>query len=354
MAAPSRLTLIAGSISASVLVVMGAMCRQGRLFSSRVTPNHLTLLTRRVKSRKYSVIWRLRASLSRICVIVAVMATKNLNKGFCMRAFLFTFLLCIVVTPAFAGSAYDRVMKTQSINCGYGEWKPWVYKNLETGKMEGVIVGLVEELARTLTLKTEWPEETGWANLPEALRSGKIDVACSTMWRDPIRGKQVAFTKPLFYMGMHAYMRKGDKRFTGKIEELNDPAVRVVAQDGDYTYDFAKRVLPKAILVTLPMTASEADKMLNVTTGKADVMFYENVGVEDFNKNNKDQLERILFKEPLAVFANSLAVNITDSALKEMLDTAIEYMKDTGKTEALTAQFMEDHPNSIILPKKDW
>lgn len=271
-----------------------------------------------------------------------------------MRAFLFTFLLCIVVTPAFAGSAYDRVMKTQSINCGYGEWKPWVYKNLETGKMEGVIVGLVEELARTLTLKTEWPEETGWANLPEALRSGKIDVACSTMWRDPIRGKQVAFTKPLFYMGMHAYMRKGDKRFTGKIEELNDPAVRVVAQDGDYTYDFAKRVLPKAILVTLPMTASEADKMLNVTTGKADVMFYENVGVEDFNKNNKDQLERILFKEPLAVFANSLAVNITDSALKEMLDTAIEYMKDTGKTEALTAQFMEDHPNSIILPKKDW
>lgn len=271
-----------------------------------------------------------------------------------MRILFFVFALFFFVPAAHAETAYDRVMKTQSIRCGYGEWKPWVYTNLETKKMDGIVVALMEELGRMLSLKLEWPEETGWANLPEALRSGRVDVACSTMWRDPARGKQVAFTAPLFYMGMHAYMKAGDKRFTGKLEELNRPEVRVVVQDGDYTYDFAVRALPKATLVTLPMTASEADKMLNVTTGKADIMFYENVGVEDFNKNNAAKLERVPFKEPLAVFANSLAVNISESALKEMLNTAIEYMHDTGKTEALTAQFRQDNPNSMILPKREW
>src|SRR4051812_29807285 len=87
--------------------------------------------------------------------------------------------------PAFAApkeSAYDRVMRTQTIRCGWGTNNPWIYQDLKTGQMRGVIADVMNEIAGKLNLKLEWPEETGWGNLPEALESGRVDVACSTMW----------------------------------------------------------------------------------------------------------------------------------------------------------------------------
>jgi ABC-type amino acid transport substrate-binding protein len=266
-------------------------------------------------------------------------------------------LVCAVPALAEEGakkSAYDRVMETQTIRCGYGSYKPWVYQDLETGKMMGLNVEIMEEVARQLGMKLEWPEETGWANLPTALNTGKVDAACSLLWIDPMRGKQVAYTRPAFYNALHVYAKAGDARFTGKMEELNNPDIKISVQDGDITPELVKRYFPKAQIVALPQSASGSEIFLNVVTGKADVTFGDNIGVKNFNDANEVKLERIPLRRPVTVYANSIAVGIHETELKEMLDATVAYLLDTGKIAEIVEKFSKEYPDAIVLSKRPY
>ncbi len=275
-----------------------------------------------------------------------------------MKNIVAAILISLLPFTAFAAekkeSAYDRVITSGKIRCGYGTWKPWIYQDLETGKLKGLTVDLMEEVGRQLDLKLEWPEETGWGELPTSLANGRVDVACSTLWNDPARGKILAMTQPVFYTAIYAYMREGDARFTGKLEEINNPDVRIAVQEGDFTYALAVRQFPRAQLVSIPPNVAATDAFLNVTTGKADVTFIDGVAMSDFNKNNAVKLARIPLARPVAVYGNTLAVGIKETELRDMLETTIRYMLQTGTIESVTADFRKEYPDAIILPAKPY
>lgn len=270
------------------------------------------------------------------------------------RNLLLTALLLVCLTaPAFAAektSAYDRIMKTQTLRCGYGTVKPYIWQDTD-GKLTGFYVELAEELARQVNLKLEWPEETGWAEIPTALYNGRVDLACSIMWNDPVRGRQMAFTRPLFYTPVYAWHAEGDARFSGNLEDINDPAVRIAVQDGDFTIALAKRMFPKAQLVSVPAAAQWTDLFMNVVTGKADIMLTETTTVVNFNANNKKKLVRMKGDTPLLVYGNAFGVSIREPELFAMVDNAVRYMQQTGRTADLTADFRKEYPGAILLPK---
>ena len=276
-----------------------------------------------------------------------------------MRHTLLAILVFFTALPAFSAdgpkeSAYDRVMKTQTIRCGYGTSKPWIYQDLQTGKTQGLNVDIMQEIAKQLGLKLDWPEETGWGELPTSLYNGRVDIACSLLWNDPARGKQVAFTRPLFYTAIYAWTREDELRFTGKPEEINNPSVRIVAQDGDMTASIAKRDFSAARMVSVPMNVSWSEIFTNVVDGKADVVFADTIAVSNFNASNPKKLKKISLPRPAAVYGNSLAVGINETALKEILETAVNYMLQTGELQALTADFRKQYPDAIILPTQPY
>ncbi len=260
--------------------------------------------------------------------------------------------------PAFAAekeSAYDRVMRTQTIRCGYGTADPWIMKDTATGAMTGFYVEIMEEVAKSLSLKLEWPEETGWANIPTSLATGRVDVACSTLWVDPMRGRQVAHTRPLFYSPLYVYTRANDKKFD-KNSDLNNSDVRIVVQDGDISAALAKRHYPKATLVSLPSTASVAEFYENVITGKADIVFSDGTTTGKYNEGRSEdkKLRRIPGTEPAAIYANAYAVNIHDHAMKEMLDSAVLYLLDNGFMDEAIAKFNKKYPDAVIPVDKNY
>ena len=276
-----------------------------------------------------------------------------------MKNILFALSLVFFAFPAFAAdkgkeSAYDRVMKTQTIRCGYGTYAPWIYQDLKTEKMAGPNVEIMEAVARQLGFKLEWPEETGWPNLPTALVTGRVDVACSSLWMDPARGKLVAYTRPVHYNPVYAYARADDARFSGKAESIDKPGIRIVVQDGDVTAELARRNFPQAQFVTLAQTASSSEMYMNVTTGKADIAFGEDVSVSTFNKAQKTKLKKIPLPRPVVIYGSSLAVGIHETALKEMLDTTVAYLLNTGKIDEIMTRFMKDYPEAVILIKKPY
>lgn len=270
-----------------------------------------------------------------------------------MRIVFLAFAFLLVSFPAIAQkeSVYDRVMRTQTIRCGWATASPWIFKDVKTGKMQGPYVELIEAVARELSLKLEWPEETGWANMTESLLTGRVDVACSMLWMDPARGRQVAYTRPLFYTSMHAYTRENETRFTGNEEEINRPDVRIIVDEGDIGYKLAKRRFPKAKLVSLPATASVAEYFMNVTENKADIILIDSVSATEYSKSQNKKLKRISFAKPFVGYGTALAVGIHEAEMKEILDTAVAYLLTTGEIEEIVSGFRSKYPDAVVMPR---
>lgn len=250
-------------------------------------------------------------------------------------------------------TAYDRVIESGKIRCGWGTWDPYIYYDFDKEKPVGVIVDLMEAMAQNLNLELVWGEETGWANIPTALNNGRIDVACTSLWNDPSRGRLVAFTDPAFYMVSHVFVRAGEASKYKSLEDLNRSDLRISVQDGGSTYELAQRLFPKAKLAPLSQTNQSNELFVQVVTGKADVMISDQLAVDRFNENNDKKLERIKLLKPVNVFGNSYAVGINEHALKEVLNTTVAYMTQTGEFEELTKEFREKYPGNIYFPKFD-
>lgn len=274
-----------------------------------------------------------------------------------MRFLIIFFVFSLLSFQVFAAekeSAYDRVMASGKIRCGYGVNPPWIYRDLQTGEISGVIVDIMEAVAKKVSLELEWPEETGWGNLPASLQSGRVDVSCSTLWNDPARGRQVAFTDPVFYQALYPYAVSEKAIQFDSIEKINSADVKISVQEGDFGFFLAQRLFPKAQIVSISQGTPWSDTALNVITGKADIMFSDDVMISDFNKNNEKKLQKTSLSKPVAVYGNALAVGIGQSELKEVMQTAVRFLVQTGEIEQITREFREKYPGVMLLPQKPY
>ena len=244
-------------------------------------------------------------------------------------------------------------MRTGEIRCGYGVSDPWIYQNFETGKPEGLMVDLAEALGKRLDLKIVWGEETGWSNIPQSLYNRRVDLSCTPLWTDPVRGKLVSFSEPVFYNTMHAFTRATEEKFTS-YTSINQEDVKITAQDGGYGIGIASRLFSKAKVVSVAQQAQWQDIFLNVANNKADILFADSLSVKNYNKNNENKLKKIELGGPVVVYGNSFAVDVRDHAMLEMINTAVRYLLMTGEIEALTREFREKYPDVILLPKKPY
>lgn len=142
-----------------------------------------------------------------------------MNKLLSSILFLSLFLLPVLTQ---ADTAFERITKTGKINCGYGVSDPWLYFDFEENKVKGIAVTISEAMAERLSVELVWGEETGWANLPTSLYTGRVDLACSTLWNGPSKAAQIAYTQPIYYNALYPYVRADETRFNS-IEDINSP-----------------------------------------------------------------------------------------------------------------------------------
>jgi cyclohexadienyl dehydratase len=268
-----------------------------------------------------------------------------------LAALLFLCLAAPARAEPAPNNAYDHVIATSTIRCAYGTSKPWIWIDAKDNLLKGLVFDIVNAAAKQLNLKLDWPGETGWSELPTLLYQGKADVACSTMWNDPARGRQAAFTRPLFYTAIYAYSRDGDAKTAADIDR---PETRIVVQEGDFNESFARRRFPHASVVVLAPTSTFSEQFVSVATNKADVIISDAMAAETYNAANDKKVRKIEFGAPLAVYGNSFAVSIKEPALKEMIDSAVAYLLQTGIIDSLTADFRKAHPDAIVLPARPY
>jgi len=244
--------------------------------------------------------------------------------------------------PAGQESAYDRVLHTGVLRCGYADWPPYMFKkDPTTGQASGLMADVTEAVAGKLKLRVEWAESEGWGSFIESLRAHRIDAFCPGVWRNGDRGRYVAFAVPIFYNAVYAYVAPGEHRFDKDLSLANAPEIRISLMDGEMSDAITKEHFPKATTVSIPQLGQLTDTLVNVATHKADIVFSDSAFADDFIKSNPGKLRRAQDK-PFQFFPASYAVDIHETQLREMLDSALVELHNSGVIEEIISKYNND------------
>lgn len=250
-------------------------------------------------------------------------------------------------------TAFERVVRTNTLRCGYGIWKPGLFKDPQTGKLSGIFYDYLEAIGAHTGIKIEWTEEVGWGDFPAALNGRRIDAMCFGAWPKALIAKDVLFTEPTYYLPINAYVRGGDTRFDGAINKANAPDIRISAMDSELSSQLASGRFPKAQVVSIPQLSDASQLLLNVSTGKADITFTDAWTGAEFMAKNPGQLQVVPLATPLRLFGHTIPVAQGEHSLISLLNTATEEIITSGEFD----QIMQKHtkmPGVLLMQKRDY
>lgn len=231
--------------------------------------------------------------------------------------------------------ALDVIRQTNQITACYISYPPISSKNIQTGKIEGIGVDVVESIAQKIGAKVNYVETT-WANISLDLKSERCQVNVAAPYNLVERAYGgVVFSHPIGYSGNNALVKKGDKRFTS-LEQLNNENITVAVTQGEASHIWAKSHLQKSKLVVI----SSGDISLafqEVLSGRADVALGDATTIELYLRKN-NELERVL-KNDYLVRELTLPTNEDDLKFINFLNNSIDSMETSGELEEIYAKY---------------
>lgn len=257
-----------------------------------------------------------------------------------MKNIIISFFLICIASPAFSAggeeSAYDRIMRTQTLRCGYFTRVPMTYKNLETGQIDGIYHDYTEALGKALGLKIEWVEEVGAGDAVTAIQTRRVDAVCSAIWPVSARAVHVDFVRPIFYEPLFLYAKEGDARFDNVDKsKINSPDVSFIAVDGTAPAKIADADFSKAKKIYLPELSPLSDIFVSLSAGKGDLVLAEPFIANDFIKHNPGKIRQVLLGRPLRYAGSGIMIPANEYRLVRMFDLATEELLQTGQIEEI-------------------
>ena len=241
-----------------------------------------------------------------------------------------------VVQPAPSQDTLERVQKTGVLRAGYFLMEPAITRD-SAGKLHGVFIDMVEQLAKDLRWKIEY-KEVDLKNFAAALEAGEFDLSIGPTFSSPGRASGVSFTSPIFYLG-YTGVTTPDKADRFKTwEDLDQPGVRVAVKQGSAISDYVTRVFKRAQIISLEQPALSAP--LAAVPGQADVGLMNQITVFTYLRDNpKSGLQEIFVDEPLEFTGVCWAVKPGDARWLEFVNTALKHYEDTGRIAEWEKQY---------------
>jgi ABC-type amino acid transport substrate-binding protein len=269
-------------------------------------------------------------------------------------------LVMVLMRPASNGvapapkkeTAFERVMRTNTLRCGYGTWQPGVYKDLQTGKMAGLFVELIEQMGKLNGLKIDWVAEIDWGQIAESINSQKIDAFCAGMAGDAARGRRLAYTNPLSFWTFDVLVRADDNRFpaaeTISIADLNKADYVSAFTEGDVLETIVINEFPNVKGVPLPPLGTPADNIMYVTSHKTDFVVFPKVMFQSYEKANPGKLRYLKVTPPLRAYGNVIAVAMDDLPLQQLLNAAVNELVNSGTYTQIMNRYDQNYPGAFL------
>lgn len=245
-------------------------------------------------------------------------------------------------------TAYERVIRTGTIRCGYLVYDPEVIKDPNTGALSGWAIDIMSEAARKLSLQVDYVEEAPIASAFEGLKSGRYDALCTGMGETPERAREVIFTTPINYGLSFIYARPEDHRFDTDFDAINDPTVKIAVIDGEGAQIVADQRFPKAARDRLPNLTPIQMVLDEVAAGKADIAIMQATPANLYMQANPGKV-RLTSKTPVLAYPQAAGVFLnSETQLKSMVDAAIRALQLNGYVEQTLRKY-NVQMDSILL-----
>jgi ABC-type amino acid transport substrate-binding protein len=253
-------------------------------------------------------------------------------------------LTLLAATPsAAAGTALDRIKESGKLNLGYGDERPFSYKD-ESGKPAGYAIALCDKIADGLKADLGLPSLSvnyvlvSREEALQAVATGKIDILCAAAVPSLAARKEVSFSIAIFASGVGAVVRADASA------RLKDVLMGRVLPTSPVWRGNADVLLRQSTVSVVP--GSRAERALNarlgeleiipkffpvndnaagvaaVADGHSNVFFGERAALLDSVKRSGSAdlqvLDRYFTREPLA-----LAVPRGDEDFRLAVDTAL-------------------------------
>ncbi|MDE2029239.1 MAG: transporter substrate-binding domain-containing protein, partial [Alphaproteobacteria bacterium] len=233
-------------------------------------------------------------------------------------------------------NALARVLRTNTLRCGYYMFPPITMRDSNTGKMSGFAVDMMNYIAKKADLKVKWAEEISFGNWAPALQSKRFDAVCTPLFADMSYNRAAEFTRPMFFSSVLALVRAGDNRFaSGNIADLNRPGVTIATQEGNMTDSVAHELFPKAKILAVPQGVDYGVVVQNVIDRKADIALWDRNGFLQYDRHDPGKIRMLRLNQPLKLIPLEFAVGQGQDGLRDFLNGAVENMLDNGEMDRL-------------------
>ena len=152
-----------------------------------------------------------------------------------------------------------------------GDYKPMSFREPATGQYRGFDAALAETLANRIGVKLEYVPTT-WPTLMKDTIDRKFDLALCGITITTERKKQALMSSGYLGNGKTVLCRAEDAERYTTLAAIDRPEVRVMENPGGLNEKFARKHLPRAMLIIHPVN-EEIPGL--VAAGKADVMITE-------------------------------------------------------------------------------
>ncbi|WP_240914676.1 transporter substrate-binding domain-containing protein [Roseimicrobium sp. ORNL1] len=210
-------------------------------------------------------------------------------------------------------------------------YPPFEYTN-ETGEFAGVSVDLGNAIGEHLGRKVEF-RNINFDGLIAALKSGSVDIIISSVTASDERRKSVDFSDPYVKTGLAMLLWKDSP--VQKVEDLNDPARRVVVRLGTTGEQYVRQYLPKAQVIALD---GDTACVMEVVKGGVDAWIYDQLSLMNYH-DKQQQTTRVLLK-PLREEVWAVALRQGDTDLKEKINECLAKLRKDGTFNKLAEKHL--------------
>jgi polar amino acid transport system substrate-binding protein len=202
------------------------------------------------------------------------------------------------------------------------------------GKPAGVSVDLATDLAKSLG-RPLVIQNMAFDGLIPALKTGKVDLAISSLTATAERAKSIDFSDPYVSTGLCLLLKK-DSPAKG-IDDLDRAGVKIAVKKGTTGHLYASRSLKAAQILVLD---KESAAVLEVVQGKADAFIYDQMSVYQNWQRNQATTRAVL--EPFQVESWAVGIRKGDDELRNQVNAFIGEYRKSGGFERLGDRYLKE------------
>ncbi len=247
-------------------------------------------------------------------------------------------------------STLDRIVATKVLRVGTNPG----YAPFEMIDTDGNMIGFDMDVARYVAaqmgngVRVEF-QTSDWDPIIANLNAGKFDLILSGMTRTPQRALRCEFTDPYFETGQALLVNRAKWKSAGKlgVKDFDRHGVVVATRLGTTGEIAARKVFHNATIKTFE---NESDAALEVDSGRADLMVYDQPYIAIRAQESQERTFAIL--APFTKEYLSIAVKKGDTELRDWLNLAIFELRQSGTWDSLYDAWFVKMPWRTRVPAK--